>query len=281
MMLMPKLMVFGLVFAGLAIPAVAARTVRVMSYNIRMGAGSGKWVACPEGDPWHLPEVAKTITDAKADYIALQEVCRKSETGGHVDQTEYLKKQTGLAGEFMKKIPKGDGDYGLAVLGRTPPKAVRKIVLPHSDHHWDHTRIVQVADFGDFCLATTHFPLKKAACAEAARVVVRELAKGDKPVILCGDFNSLPDSEAVAELKKGFVLLSDPSKVTCPTEKPDQCIDYIFVDRAHAGRVKASGYTVGDSKASDHLPLWIDLEIAGVPGPAVTCPLTKATTEIQ
>ena len=238
------------------------RNFRLLCYNIRMGAGAEDWdTPFKRGELRGLPRVARTIAESGAHVVALQEVDENAERSGEVDMAKYLAAATGLKSTFSDKIPMGKGRYGLAQLAPEKPLSVRKVVLPHSDHPADHPRLCQICEYPACFVATAHFPLKPEACVAAAKVVVKELANPSKTVIFCGDLNLLPDSEGIAVLKQGFTMLSDPSQFTCHALHPDICLDYFFVDTAHAGQVKASGYTVGTSQASDHLPIWIDLEI--------------------
>lgn len=235
---------------------------RLMCYNIRMGAGAEDWDApFKKGELRGLPRVARAIAESRADIVALQEVDENAERSGEVDQAGWLGHALGLEPTFTDKIPMGKGRYGLAQLSPEKPLSVRRFELPHSDHPADHVRICQVCEYPACLVATAHFPLKPEACAKAAAVVVRELADAAKPVIFCGDLNAEPDSAAIAELKKGFEIVSDPSEPTCHSLNPGSCLDYIMVDRKHADRMSASGFTVGESTASDHFPLWIDIVI--------------------
>ena len=78
----------------------------------------------------------------------------------------------------------------------------------------------------------------------------------DKPVLIAGDFNARPDSPEIAELKKGFTILSDTSKPTFRADNPSLCIDYIMVDSAHADKVEVQSYeTIPDPVATDHCGL--------------------------
>ena len=82
------------------------------------------------------------------------------------------------------------------------------------------------------------------------------LADRDKPVFLAGDFNSTPDTKAVAILKKDCTILSDVTQNTYPADKPDRCIDYIMVDTKHADKVKVlSRKVIAAPDATDHCAL--------------------------
>ena len=232
-----------------------ARTVTMMSLNIRMGCGltvNPYPFRIPEGELGHLPECAEMIRKVNPDWVAIQEIDRNTKRAGHVDQTAELARLCGMKGYFVKKVDRPDGDYGLAVLSKEEPLSVSKILLPGSSH----TRAVEIVEFRDYIVACTHFPLKANRRLQAAEVVRLNLADRCKPVFLAGDFNAQPDTAEISELKKGFSILSDTSKPTYRADNPAECIDYIMVDTKHAGDIEVKSYeTIADPVATDHCGL--------------------------
>ena len=258
--------VFGAVLAtaaGCASAGTAAadrgspRPLTMMSLNIRMGCGlsvNPYPFKIPEGELGHLPECADMIKKVNPDWVAIQEIDRNTKRAGHVDQTAELARLCGMHGTFVKKVDRPDGDYGLAILSKERPLAVSKILMPGSSH----TRCVEIVEFRDYIVACTHFPLKEDYRLRAAEIVRLNLIDRGKPVFIAGDFNAHPDSPEIAEMKKGFTILSDTSKPTFRADNPSQCIDYIMVDSAHAGCVRVQSYeTIPDPVATDHCGLVI------------------------
>ena len=231
-----------------------AQPITMMSFNIRMGCGLKDPFKIPEGGLGHLPQCAEVIRRFDPDWVAIQEIDRCSKRAGHVDQTAELARLCGLHGTFVKKVPQTDGDYGLAVLSKEKPIGVSKILMPGSSH----TRCVEIVEFKDYIVACTHFPLKEDFRVRAAEIVRLNLTDRSKPVFLAGDLNALPESPEIAELKKGFTVLSDTSKPTFRADNPSRCIDYILVDTAHADRVEVTGrQVVAAPEATDHCALII------------------------
>src|SRR5687767_4395118 len=113
--------------AALAAPAWAdppakPKALRVLSYNIHHAEGTdGKL---------DLERIAKVITAARPDLVAVQEVDRKARRTKGVDQAAELGRLTGLHVEFGKAIDFQGGEYGLAVLSRFPIKAAKVHPLP-------------------------------------------------------------------------------------------------------------------------------------------------------
>ena len=248
--------------AGCATEGVtpSKKSLTMMSFNIRMGCGLKDPFKLPEGGLGHLPQCAEVIRRVDPDWVAIQEIDRGTKRAGHVDQTAELARLCGLHGTFVKKVPRPDGDYGLAVLSKEKPIGVSKILMPGSSH----TRCVEIVEFKDYIVACTHFPLKEAFRVRTAEIVRLNLADREKPVFLAGDLNASPESPEIAELKKGFTILSDTSKPTFRADNPSRCIDYILVDTAHAETVKVQSYeTIAAPEATDHCALVLKADFNG------------------
>jgi endonuclease/exonuclease/phosphatase family metal-dependent hydrolase len=77
-----------------------------------------------------------------------------------------------------------------------------------------------------------------------------------------GDFNALPDSQAITlMLEAGLVDISreigDQPSYTYFSANPDHQIDYIFV----TPDLGYSDFIIPDTQASDHLPLTVTIEL--------------------
>ena len=91
-------------------PAVA--TLRVLTYTLHHGEGvDGKL---------DLVRLARVITAARADVVALQEVDQKTTRTGGVDQAAELARLTGLHFAYGKAMDYQGGAYGQALLSRWP-----------------------------------------------------------------------------------------------------------------------------------------------------------------
>ena len=246
--------------AAHAAPRAETRPVTMMSFNVRMGCGLTDPFKLPEGGLGHLPQCAEVIKAANPDWVAIQEIDRNSLRAGHVDQTAELARLCGMRGYFVSKKPERDGEYGLAILSKEEPLNVSKVLMPGSLH----TRCLEILEFRDYFVACTHFPLKDEYCVRAAEIVRVNLEHKGKPVFLAGDFNSRPESEAMAVLKKDFAVLSDETKPTWRADKPERCIDFILVDKQHADRVKVlARETISAPHATDHCAIVVKAELAG------------------
>ena len=122
--------------------------MRILTYNIR----AGRDLDCAPA----LERQAAAIRALAPDVAAIQEVDRGTRRSGGADQAAALAAAAGLHASFARAIDFEGGAYGIALLSRRRPAAVRAVALP-SPH--DEDRALLVADFGDFVFAVTHLPL--------------------------------------------------------------------------------------------------------------------------
>ncbi len=258
----------------------AEDSLRVMSFNIRYdnkGDGANAW---PHRRDW----VAEIIRDEKVDIVGLQEALDRQVKDLQERLPGYTwfgagrddgKTQGEMVPVFFKKDRFEVLDSGHFWLSTTPD-------VPGSKT-WDAaiTRMVTWLKLKDkstdksLLFANTHFDhVGVVARQESAKLMLEKLPKlaGDLPVVLTGDFNSLPSSAAYATLtgKKSVAtwLLVDSRRAsqTEPTGpdstwngferiRPEQQIDFIFT-RGLTTQSHAILETIRDGKfASDHLPV--------------------------
>jgi len=265
-----------LAVCAVAVAAAAqAKPLTMMTYNVQIGAGLRDPYSFPAGSLGHLPQVAKNIRAADPDWVAIQEIDRNVPRTGTVDQTRELAQMCGMHGVFFPKVLRlkrrfckaieatdeeyeAGAAYGLALLSKKKPVSVRKVMVP--GHY--HPRCIAFAEFDDYVVACTHFPLKHEHAMIAAQVALENAASYHKPVFLAGDFNFEKGSAPIAELEKGMTILNDTAVNTFPSDGPVKCIDFIMVDNPHTNRVTVTERNViTDSEASDHCAVVVKAEI--------------------
>ena len=270
---MKKILLFSWM---LTVLCVMARPVTMMTYNVQIGAGLNDPYNFPKGGLGHLPQVAAHIREVNPDWVAIQEIDCNVGRSGFVDQTQELAKMCGMKGTFFPKVlrfPKRFVDpnkatdeeyasgsaFGLALLSKEEPLCVRKVIVPG----YYHPRCIAFAEFKDYVVACTHFPLKEEHAMIAARVALMNVADYHKPVFLAGDFNFEVGSKPIAKLQEGMTILNDTSINTYPPPKPVKCIDFIMVDNPHTNRVTVTDRRViNDADASDHCAVVVKAELA-------------------
>lgn len=234
------------------------KSLDVMTYNI--GAFS-------KYSSDSTPLVADIIRSSGADIVALNELdsCNRR---NNVHQVEVLARELGgWDFSFASAFPFAGGAYGNGVVSSDPVLARHRIALPVYDG--SEPRSVAVVETEDYVFASVHLEFKgQMASLEQAKLIntwfEERYSGSEKPVILCGDMNSLPGSQTMTELGKCWEMLSD-SLPTFPSFSPSECIDYILRLRSAADvHVISSGIpdnaSLALSEASDHLPVLVRLK---------------------
>lgn len=276
--LLPLLALLALAPGAFAQPAT---TLNVATYNLRMNTerdGANAWP--------HRRELVKSLVryhdfdvlatqeglpDQVADMAAMAEyahVGRGRDDGKHAGEHSaiFFKRQR------FKLLRNGD-----FWLSQTPDQP---------SLGWDATcchRIVSWAQLQDrqsgrtFYFFSVHFDHEgQVAQRESAKLMLRKVRAiaGAEPVIVAGDFNSVPETEQIGTMKSqladAFEISATPRygpvgtfnafKIDSPL---DERIDYIFV----SPQVKVLSYAaLTDSRQgrfpSDHLPVLIKARIA-------------------
>ncbi|MBR5483986.1 MAG: endonuclease/exonuclease/phosphatase family protein [Alistipes sp.] len=221
--------------------------MRIMSYNIRIGIGMD--------NNTDLQRAADVIKRVNPDFVGLQEVDSVAERSGWVDQAKALGEMTGMHYIFAPALERSKGLYGIAALVKEKPISYRNIHLPGQEE----VRTFLVLEYDDYLLCNTHFSLVADSRKESVDIIRQVVSEYDKPAIITGDFNMLPTSEECHKMDEMWKPLSDTTRFTFPADGAMWAIDYIW------GRdgfdYKVLNYEVVDEPmASDHLPLYIDVE---------------------
>lgn len=279
------LLALCLVAISFSASSVDPQTLRVMSFNVRLPAES-------DGpDRWELrrDQVVRMLREQSPDVIGTQEL--------FAEQGDYLARQmpeyawfgrgreSNGGGEHMGVFYRRDrlrviesGDFWLS----DTPEVPGSITWGHL-----HPRMVTwalfetMADKRRFYLFNTHLPYRgedENARLRGAQAIARRLRAlpDGVPVVLTGDFNTLPDTTAYAEFKG---LLQDAwisaAKRTGPegtfhgfTGQPQKRIDWILVRDLKVNRMRVVDSHENGRYPSDHFPLAVELTWLPTSAPA-------------
>ncbi len=233
-----------------------ATAIRILTYNLHHGEGVDGKV--------DLKRIARVITDAHADIVALQEVDQKTERTGGVDQAAELARLTGLHFAYGKAMDYQGGAYGQALLSRWPLTDFVVHPLPNPTKVEPRIAIsAQVRPPGQpgFRFVGTHLDANRddtARWQQTTRLI--ELFGTDTtPTILVGDFNARPETRVLQALTAYFsdASASNPAP-TSPAPAPARRIDYVLVRPAAQWQVQTST-VLPEAVASDHRPLRVEL----------------------
>lgn len=232
-----------------------SRTLTLMSYNV------GVFSKYEENS---TADVARLILAHDASLVALNELDSCNRRHSEYQLKDLAQALGGWQYVFASAFPYAGGAYGNGVVSDSRIVSRYKIPLPQGDG--SEPRSVAVAETEDCVFASLHLDQRsKAAALEQMRVVNEWFGQvyggSAKPVFLCGDFNSTPDSEVIGLAKTAWTLLSGEA-YTHPSKNPRHCIDYIFAlkEAAPVEVLQTRVLTEGTQELSDHLPVLVSVK---------------------
>ena len=244
--------------------ARAPGTLRVATYNIRIGAGSA---TKPDlaAIPQNLARISDFLRSTDVDIILLQEVDQGTERAGRLDLPGLLAGRLGYHQAFAPALPLPGGHYGLAVLSRFLVLESRVIPLPVAPgdgfraEKYLEPRVLQRVDLDvegqRFCVFNTHLGLSVDQRREQWAQIGVELkqAQGACRILLGGDFNL----ESPDELPQEFQSWSGSEAIapSYPVWKPEKRLDFVLVP----ADLKPHREWVIPVRSSDHFPVLVEL----------------------
>jgi len=236
--------------------------LRILTYNIHHGEGTdGKF---------DLDRIAKIITDAKADIVALQEVDVKTNRVKGVDIASELGKLTGMHHTFGKAIDFSGGGYGNAILSKWKLESAKTHPLPSTPGNEARAALAATIKLGEagpqFTFISTHLDYKAKSSDRPAQVKkLNDLFAGDDAglSILAGDMNAQPGEEEIKVLREKWESAAHApgmkAQPTYPSDKPGVLIDYVLLRPQKQWRVVEVN-VLEEKVASDHRPLLVVVE---------------------
>jgi endonuclease/exonuclease/phosphatase family metal-dependent hydrolase len=235
-------------------------TLRVMTYNIHHGEGLDGKV--------DLLRIAELIRDEGADLVALQEVDRGVVRTAKRDLPAELAALTGMTCVFSNNFHYQGGEYGNAILSRFPVRRWTnthyRMLIPNEQRGL----LQATVEIGgrELVFLNTHIdyrPDDKERWANLDEIERVATGYADRPLILCGDFNSVPTSRVVGRLVDKFddswTMVGEGEGPTIPAGKPTKRIDYVWT--AKGGPLRPLRAWVPRSEASDHLPVVVEFRL--------------------
>lgn len=236
---------------------------RIMTYNV---GAFHKYISVMNQN---IDLVSKIIKEIEADVVGINELDSMN-TRHNANQVALLAKELGgWQWHFGKAIDYQGGAYGNGVV---VPKGVRivdkyTVALPNPTSY--ESRGIAVVETDKYVLAASHLDHSSEDYIQIQIQAVNAWAQTryagcDKPVFYLGDMNSVPTSEAIKSLQTCWDVISSKEN-TVGTMPSTRCIDYIFHYKKSAPVKVLGSHTIsrtycGDvSKASDHLPVYVDV----------------------
>lgn len=239
---------------------------RVMTYNVHRCVGRGGYDS--------IDDIAALCADARADVIAMQELdAPETDDGEGVHHARDLAARLGMTLLFCRTFRRGVGYYGHALLGRAKLELVKVTTFPAPSPSaeprgaiWART---EAPGGKRLSVISTHLGLGRRERSMQSLELLGDgwLGSGAirEPVILCGDLNAVPNASThrrlSMRLRDAQRALRARPKPTFPSLLPVLRIDHVFVSQD----VRVTGaevpWNARSRRASDHLPLIVDLEL--------------------
>lgn len=248
-----------------------AGVLRVATYNVHSCVGMDGRVS--------IRRVARAIRRLDADVVALQELDVGRGRTDSRDQAMEIANELRMDFHFHPALRVEEELYGDAVLSRLPMRLVKAGALPGPKGREPRGALWVKIEFAgaEIDLIDTHFGLSAAERVAQAKALVGPEWMGSpefgERAILLGDFNALPGTEAYRVLNRRLPDAQrrhGSSKPTYYGRMPFGRIDHVFASEAlRPVRVEVRRDDL-TRRASDHLPLAVDFELAAPASPAPT-----------
>ncbi|MDB4944916.1 MAG: Endonuclease/exonuclease/phosphatase [Labilithrix sp.] len=240
---------------------------RVMTYNVHRCVGlRGRDTT---------RDVAEVCRAASADIIALQELDAPetdADEGAH--HARDIAAELGMKLLFCRTFRRNVGFYGHALLSRTELalKRVTTFASTHADSEprgaiWARTTLPSGQSVD---VISTHLGVRRSERALQSQELLGKdwLASPEMgvPHLLCGDFNAVPRGVTYRRFTSQLrdaqrAIKGHRPRPTFPSKLPVVRLDHVFVSEKLEVRAASVPYDGTSRRASDHLPLIVDLAL--------------------
>jgi endonuclease/exonuclease/phosphatase family metal-dependent hydrolase len=228
-------------------PQPAPINVRLLSYNVKNCTGMDGVV--------DYARVADIIKRINPDIVALQELDSATQRSKGVVVLDELARLTGMYKTYGASIDYQGGKYGIGMLTKEKPVSWKRIPLPGREE----PRSLLIVELEKIVVGCTHFSLTAEDRLSSATIVSNAFTDYSKPVILAGDLNAVPGSAVMNSIEAKWDFLTD---ISVPTVPSGRCIDYILgLKTNNRTFITKKAVVEQEHVASDHLPVWADIEI--------------------
>lgn len=243
----------------------AEGSFRIMTYNV------GAFCKYISAMNQNIDLVAKIIKEVEADAVGLNELDSMN-TRHNANQVAILASELGnWQWYFGKGINYRGGSYGNGVVVPKGVGIVEKYTVPLPNTTDYESRSIAVVETDRYVIAASHLDHSSEEYIQSQIQAVNAWAQSrynscDKPVFYLGDMNAVPSSDAIKALEVCWEVISSKENTAYGTAPATKCIDYIFHYRKSAPVQVVGSHTIsktycGDvSKASDHLPVYVDVK---------------------
>jgi len=222
--------------------------VRILTYNVRNCRGMD--------EKTDYERVANVINSIHPEVAALQELDSVTTRSIGTDVLKVIAKKCGMKYIYGASIPYRGGKYGIGILSKEIPLNTSFLPLPGREEK----RGLLMAEFKEYIFFCSHFSLTEADRVASVQLISQKAKELHKRVVLAGDLNSSPESEAINLLSENWINLSG-KQPTFPSSGPKECIDYIWgINCCNFTYNILKQEVVPERIASDHDPVFVDIK---------------------
>ena len=238
--------------------------MRLLTYNVH-GCRGTDGVLSPE-------RIAEVIAYYEPDIVGLQELDVARARSGGIDQAVAIAAALKMTAHFHPALHVMEEQYGDAILTALPSRLIKGAALPGLAWYrsleprgalWASLETPQ----GTLQIINTHFGLLPQERRAQADALLGPAWLGHPaccdPVILMGDFNTVPGSGIYRALARRLMdaqsLAPQRARATFPASAPLLRIDHVFLSAGLDVIAADVARLPGARQASDHLPLIVDI----------------------
>ena len=200
-----------------------------------------------------VERIARIVNEADVEAVAIQELDSMiARYPGH-DMLSEVAALTDMYPTYAPTIDYRGGKYGIGMLTREKPLSYRQVPLPCRSE----PRALLIVELEDYYYCCTHLSLHEEDRITSAAIIIDELSKLDKPAIIAGDFNALPNSFPMMALGRKFHIFAKlGTPYTFPANKPQREIDYMALYTGGGATAEVVEHRVLSAPVeSDHAPI--------------------------
>lgn len=221
--------------------------VRILTYNVRNGKGMD--------EKTDYSRITNVIIAIHPEVVALQELDSVTTRSNGIDVLKVIAEKCGMKYIYGASIPYQGGKYGIGILSKEIPLKTAFISLPGIEEK----RGLLMAEFKDYIFFCSHFSLTEADRVSSVQLISQKGKELHKRVLLAGDLNATPLSEAIKSLSENWINITG-NHPTFPSSGPKECIDYIWgINCCNFNYSIIKQEVVPEKIASDHCPVFVDV----------------------
>ncbi|NSW92220.1 MAG: endonuclease/exonuclease/phosphatase family protein [Firmicutes bacterium] len=222
----------GTLGIGSSATATAA-TIKVMTYNIHSGIGTDGVL--------NLDRIASVIQAENPDIVALNEVDKNTTRSGMVDQAQYLANKLGMYYVFGKSTNMFGGEYGNAVLSKTPISSYTVHNLTSVGEQRTCLEVQTQVNGTTINFFVTHLGLDSNERITQVDEIKQLVANRTGPKIVVGTFQDSPTGTPVQSMlydfRDAFAVAGTSSGFTNANPNVTVRNSYIFIGKNYATNI--------------------------------------------